>query len=114
MYRNCNEKLGFTLVELMVVIVLIGVLSAIGLPYYQGYSIKAKEDQAVNNIQSIMLAQTEYFRDRDSYFPCPPVVTRTAEIDIEFFGGEGELGRGAYAYEITGGCGSYSLKATPR
>jgi len=114
MYKNFNENLGFTLLELMVVVALLGILSAVGIPYYQGYTIIAKEDQAVHNIQAIKLAQSEFFKDRDNYFPCPEVVTRTAEIDEQFFGDSGELEDGAYDYEITGGCATYSIKATPK
>ena len=59
---------GFTLIELLVVIAIIGILAAVGIPWYQGYTIQAKEKQAINNLQSIQLAQIEYYKDRDNYY----------------------------------------------
>ena len=114
MYIDIKKFLGFTLIELLVVIAIISIIGAVGVPWYQGYKIKAKEVQAVNNLQSIKLAQTEYYKDRDNYYPCPVTTTSTTDIDVVFFGGNGELAKGAYDYEITGGCSSYSVQATPK
>jgi len=114
MYKILKNISGFTLIELLVVIAIIGILAAVGIPWYQGYTIQAKEKQAINNLQSIKLAQTEYYKDRDNYYPCPVAETSTSEIDEVFFGGNGELAKGAYDYEITGGCSTYSVNAIPK
>ncbi len=114
MYKILKNISGFTLIELLVVIAIIGILAAVGIPWYQGYTIQAKEKQAVNNLQSIKLAQTEYYKDRDNYYPCPVSTNSTTDIDVVFFGGNGELAKGAYDYELTGGCSSYSVQATPK
>ena len=60
--NDTKKKLGFTLIELLVVIAIISIIGAVGVPWYQGYKIQAKEKQAINNLQSIKLAQTEYYR----------------------------------------------------
>ena len=114
MYKILKNISGFTLIELLVVIAIIGILAAVGIPWYQGYTIQAKEKQAVNNLQSIKLAQTEYYKDRDNYYPCPATTTSTTDIDVVFFGGNGELAKGAYNYEITGGCSTYTVQAIPK
>jgi prepilin-type N-terminal cleavage/methylation domain-containing protein len=114
MYKILKNISGFTLIELLVVIAIIGILAAVGIPWYQGYTIQAKEKQAVNNLQSIKLAQTEYYKDRDNYYPCPVTTTSTTDIDVVFFGGNGELAKGAYNYEITGGCSTYTVQAIPK
>jgi len=114
LYKYSDNKLGFTLIELLVVIAILSIIGAVGVPWYQGYKTQAKEKQAVNNLQSIKLAQSEYYRDMDNYYPCPAVSTTTADIDAQFFGGAGKLSDGSYDYEITGGCSTYSLKAMPK
>ena len=110
---SCSGS-GLTLIELLVVIAIISIIGAVGVPWYQGYKIQAKEKQAINNLQSIRLAQTEYYRDRYNYYPCPVAETSTSEIDEVFFGGNGGLSKGAYDYKITGGCSTYSVNAIPK
>lgn len=115
MYKKIGNKSGFTLIELLVVIAIISVLSAVGVPWYQGYKIEVREKQAINNLQAIKLAQTEYYRDRDGFYPCPIAGKKiTSEIDAALFGGKGELTDGSYNYEITGGCSAYSAQAIPK
>ena len=60
-------KNGFTLIELLIVSAIIAILSAIGIPIYQGYQSKFKEESAQNNLRSIRMTQSEIFRDTKSY-----------------------------------------------
>ncbi len=57
-----NEK-GFTLMELMIVIVIIGVLAAIGIPAYNGYVNKAKEAACKANKRTIETAAGLYWAE---------------------------------------------------
>ena len=59
---------GFTLVELLVVVALIGILSAISIPAYNGYISSVKANSAQNSLRLIYLAEVEQFYDNGEYY----------------------------------------------
>ena len=59
---------GFTLVELLVVVAIIGILAAVGTISYTGYVEGAKRKAAENAMQQIGLAQTEEYSNSAEYY----------------------------------------------
>lgn len=58
---------GFTLIELMVVVAIVGILAAIALPAYQKYVTRSKLSSAFSGLTSLSLAMQQYYQDNRSY-----------------------------------------------
>ena len=59
-----KKQQGFTLIELMIVVAIIGILAAIAIPAYQDYTIRAQVSEGLNLAGGAKAAVTEYFQDR--------------------------------------------------
>ncbi len=56
---------GFTLIELMIVVAIIGILAAIAIPAYQDYTIRSKVTEGLNLAASAKVAVAEGFQSND-------------------------------------------------
>jgi type IV pilus assembly protein PilA len=67
-YLNSRDKhSGFTLIELMVVIIIIGILVAIGLPYFLSRAASAKQSEAQQFVSSINKSQAAYRSEHKTF-----------------------------------------------
>ena len=58
---------GFTLIELMIVVAIIGILAAIAIPAYQDYTIRAQITEGMNLAAGVKAGVAEYFQDTGSW-----------------------------------------------
>ena len=65
-----NNQKGFTLIELMIVVAIIGILAAIAIPNFLNYQLKAKTAEAKTNIGAIRTSQDSYKAENDVYLDC--------------------------------------------
>ena len=73
-----KNKKGFTLIELMIVVAIIGILAAIAIPNFMKFQAKAKQSEAKTNLGAIYVAQLSYFSNSNTYadvIAAPSVVT---------------------------------------
>lgn len=70
MSRMSRHQSGFTLIELMIVVMIIAILSAIAIPQYQQYVTRSKMTEATSNLSSVRAAMEQYYQDNRTYV-CP-------------------------------------------
>ncbi len=107
---------GFTLIELMITVMIIGILSAIAIPQYQQYVTKARRAEAKSGLARVQSALERYFTVNNKYVtdpltlllqPCGAATTTSGE----------SCGSGNYTITIADLNGNiaagYTLTATP-
>ena len=88
-----TKSSGFSLIELLVVVAILGIIAAIGTVAYSGYVSSAKKKSAQNIMLQISLGQVEYHSDSGDYWngssgaTCTPNETTSTEIETELLGG---------------------------
>jgi prepilin-type N-terminal cleavage/methylation domain-containing protein len=83
---------GFTLIELVVVLVIIGILSVIAVPMYRGYVRRAMAAEGRALVGSIAAAERVYFAEHGSFIEIPAATTNTANVDLDGDGINGNEG----------------------
>ena len=62
-----NNQQGFTLVELMVVVAIVGILAAIAIPQLTRYQIKSRQAEARTNLGGIFVSQMVFFGENSRF-----------------------------------------------
>ena len=118
MIKNDNHKRsnnGFTLMELMIVIAIIGIIAAIALPSYQNYVIRTHRTDASAALLGFSQAMERYFMENNSYLGAAAGGADTGAPAI--FPSQSPIDSGDKSYDLTiqAATGTtYTLRATPR
>jgi type IV pilus assembly protein PilA len=81
--RLNREDKGFTLIELMVVVLIIAILIAIAIPTFLGARKRAQDKQAQSNLRNGLTAEKTYYVDNQAYADDGVAADLTALKDIE-------------------------------
>jgi type IV pilus assembly protein PilA len=112
-HRRSGQK-GFTLIELMIVIAIIGILAAIAIPQFVTYRQKGYNTQAKGELKSFYTACQAYFADNpgttacsistvsETFQPSAQVTISNIPNDQKMIGTRAKHDNGPTTYEIVG------------
>ena len=107
LYRHLYKKeKGFTLVELMIVIIILAVLTGIAVPSYLALRNRARESATESEMKNIATALELYMADIEVY---PPTATVTDLADYMNPVPTLDKWSHGYVYVLATGAGSYTL-----
>ena len=80
------NKNGFTLIELMIVVGIIGILVSIAGPQYERYQAKARQSEAKLGLSAVYALEQAFYSEYSAYIPSMEAIGYTPEGSRRFYG----------------------------
>ncbi len=82
--RRSSLANGFTLIELMIVVAIIGLLAALAIPNFLKFQARSKQSEAKANLKSVFTAQKSYYGDKQMYLDLLNVIGFEPEFNNRY------------------------------
>jgi type IV pilus assembly protein PilA len=118
MKKMLKNKKGFTLIELMIVVAIIGILAAIAIPNFMNYQCKARQSEAKTALGTLRSLQEAYFAEHDTYtanltnlgyelkgdqkYDSPAITANSTEFSATIEGNTGSVNGDEWTLNTTG------------
>ena len=110
--KNASQK-GFTLIELMITVAIVGILAAIALPAYQDYTIRTQVTEGMGLADGAKTPVAEYYGNNGQFSPTATVNGNTAN-DYGYGGAKGKYVSKVEISATTGVITATFSKTTPQ
>ena len=103
MNKFYRQQKGYTLMELMIVVAIIGILASIAIPSYQSYVKKGKAAEATSMLADLRIKMEQCFQDNRSYATCGAFCAPTSgAVNFTYACSAGGPGALTYTINATG------------
>lgn len=103
---------GFTLIELMIVVAIVGILAGIAMPSYQQHVIRASREAAQTELMQMAAVQEKIYLNSSSYTAAAITATYTGQ-STGGLGISGSSADGKYTYGCVCNAQDFAITATP-
>lgn len=109
-----RRQTGFTLIELMIVVVIIGILAKVAMPSYSQYVVRSSRSAAQGELLALANVQEKIFLNSNNYaFSVTGAYNGTSAGGLGLTSGKTQDGKYTIALDITSASQTYTLTATP-